>query len=453
MNEWIHRWLVYYPGRFLRGENVYKYQKLYQETQWWSEERIRDYQWQKIKKLLNYVYESVPFYRRKFDELHLHPGDIRNLDDYTRLPLIVTRDDFIQYGKEFQSTRKSGKYTVKVTGGTTAQPVKIFKNREAVAMEDAAMWRALEWWGIRVGDRQARFWGTSIDKGTNVKIALIDFVMNRKRISAMNFNREKLWDYYLKIKKFSPHYFYGYPSLILEFTRTIVEHGVDPREFHLKGIVTTAEPIYPAQINYLRKMYDAPHINDYGSSELGPITYSCRQGSMHLMAENLYAEIVDENGKPLPDGITGNLLLTDLNNYAMPILRYKINDVTAKSRHRCTCGRGLPVYEKVTGRILNLLQATDGSYVHGGYLYYIIEDMAAQGMGHLQLQAIQEERNRIRLNIVRNKTFGNNEVRYLIEKLKVRFGSDMNFDVHYVDELSREPSGKLFITKNLISKN
>lgn len=448
----MNRWLVYYPGRLLRGENVYRYQKLYEETQWWSEDRLREFQWKKLKKLLHYAYENVPFYERKFKEIGLHPADIRSLEDYEKIPLIITRDDFIQHGNELQSRVKTGKYSVKVTGGTTAQPARIYKDRRAVAMEDAAMWRALEWWGIRVGDRQARFWGIAIDKGTNAKIALIDFLMNRKRISAMNFTEESLWNYYLKIKKFEPQYFYGYPSLILRFTETLVKHNVDPHEFHLKGIVTTAEPIYPAQINYLKRQYGAPHINDYGSSELGPITYSCREGSMHLMAENLYAEIVDENGKPVPEGITGYLLLTDLNNYAMPILRYKINDITSKTTRKCSCGRGLPVYEQVTGRILNLLQATDGSFVHGGFFYYIIEDMVAQGMGNIQLQAIQESPRRIRLNIVPNPTFGEKELQFLIQKLKVRFGQDMQFQINFVKELTREPSGKLFITKNLISR-
>ncbi len=451
MNSWVNRWFVFYPGRFLRGENIFRYQKFYQETQWWSPERLQDFQWQQLKKLLNHAYHTVPFYQKKFREAGIHPEDIRTFQDFTALP-IITRDDFIRYGKEFISTRFQGRHTKKVTGGTTAQPVVIPKNRRATALEDAAMFRAWSWWNILPGDRQARFWGTSVSKRVNWRNRMVDWVMNRRRMSAMNFTEERLWKFFLEMRKFKPQYFYGYTSLIIHFTQAVLNRGGDLSELNLKGIITTAEPIFPEQVKLLESAYRAPHINDYGSSELGPILYKCPQGSMHLMAENLYTEIVDERGRPVPDGVTGCLILTDLHNYAMPLIRYNIRDLTARQPNRCSCGRGLPVFELVSGRKINLLQATDGSYVHAMAFYYIIEDLVAQGRAAIQLQAIQESSKKIRLNIVKNYSILDEDIRELIMRLKMRFGEDMHFEIHWVDELEREKSGKLFITKNLILK-
>lgn len=279
---------------------------------------------------------------------------------------------------------------------------------------------------------------------------MVDFLMNRRRYSAMNFTDDRLWNYFLEIRKFRPQFFYGYPSLILQFTRVVLEKGGDLSELKLKGIITTAEPIFQDQIRLLEEAYRTHHINDYGSSELGPILYSCPHHSMHLMAENLILEVLDENYAPVPDGANGCLVITDLNNYAMPLIRYNIRDISRKCTSSCSCGRGLPVYELVSGRKINLLQATDGSYVHAMAIYYVIEDLVARGHAPIQLQAIQETLTRIRLNIVKNDSITEEDIRQLINELKQRFGQDMDFEIRWVNELEREKSGKLFITKNLL---
>jgi phenylacetate-CoA ligase len=339
--------------------------------------------------------------------------------------------------------------TVKVTGGSTAEPAVVYKNRTATCREDAAMWFGLSWWGVAPGDRQGRFWGSPRNASARWKTSAIDFVMNRTRVSAMNFDEGRLLGYYKVLREFRPMYFYGYPSVVIRFTETLLQNRIAPAEFGLKAIVTTAEPINQSQVRFLEAHYRCVHVNDYGSSELGPIAYSCPNGSMHIMAQNLYAEVADASGAALPCRATGELVVTDLNNYAMPLIRYRTGDFTAMEVTTCSCGRSTPILSEIFGRELNLLQATDGTFVHGGYIFYIIEDMLARGHGRLQLQVVQDRHDHIDLFAV-DAVPDRALISVFVDQLRLRIGQDMRIDIHWVPELQRERSGKLFITKNLL---
>ena len=135
-------------------------------------------------------------------------------------------------------------------------------------------------------------------------------------------------------------------------------------------------------------------------------------------------------------------------SFVLPLLRYRLNDYSSISPVVCECGRGLPLMGEVKGRNLNLLTATDGSFVHGGYLFYIIEEMLEKGMGHMQVQAVQDSYNHIELNIVESDLVGSPEIEYFVNKFRIRLGQDMQFSVKKVKKLERERSGKLWITKN-----
>lgn len=449
MNSFLSRWFVYYPIRVIRGEFLPYYIFRYKQTEWYSSEEIKKFQFKKLKALIKYAYKNVPFYRELYNAQGVTPSDINNLKDLTKLPFI-SRDDLDHLPENARIKKRFPMLSIKVTGGSTAQPAKIYKNRRGTCLEDAALWRSLSWYNIKPGDRQIRFWGVPGQARARKKVKLIDFLMNRKRIPASSWTPDSLKTLIPMVLKFRPHYFYGYISIILDFTEALIEAGIEPSHLRLKAIVLTAEVPYAEGREKLSQIYKCPVVNEYGSSELGPIAYQCPDGNLHAMFENVYLEIIDKNGNVVPPGEPGEIVVTDLNNFAMPLIRYRSKDYSRILPVSCTCGRNMPVIDEITGRDVNLLQTVDGRKVHASNILYTMEQLAEAGIGQIQFQLVQDKPDHIIVNIVQKPNATEKAIRSFMASLEDIFGKEMTFTLNMIKSLPREPSGKFMMTKNLM---
>ena len=153
-------------------------------------------------------------------------------------------------------------------------------------------------------------------------------------------------------------YIYGYAGAIALFARLMKEQGLQLKH-RLKAVVSTSETLQPWQRELMEEVFQAPVVNEYGARDGGIIAYQCPEGGMHLSAENLVAEVIDLlTGELLPAGERGLLLVTDLNNFVQPRLRYQLGDEVIMSDQLCSCGRTLPLLAEVCGReddILSLI--------------------------------------------------------------------------------------------------
>ena len=451
MNPFIARNLVYYPVKLLRGEFFPIVYWQYQRTEKWSRKRIERYQLERLKRLLNHARYSVPYYRDLFARIGFSPETIHSLSDLSRLPLL-NRTILEREGLRMLSRKKFFFVTEKITSGSTAKPVHIYKNAYSICREDAALWRSLKWWGIQPGDRNVRFWGIPPSPRMVKRMKLTDRVMNRLRIPATVFGERDLLNYYEKIKRFRPAYFYGYPFFIERFTRVLVQHGMNPAELKLKAIVTTAEQIFEEVKDFLEETYRTRVVVDYGTSEFGPIAYSCPNGSLHLQSENLIVEVVDSRGQPVPMGELGEIVVTDLHNYAMPFIRYQTGDFGRLSDEYCPCGREQMLLKELVGREINLLMTTDGRYVHPVVPFYLVQEIARKTGKGFSFQLVQVAPKKIIVNVEETLYDIKREVRWFVRDLHKTFGKDMRFEVHTYSQIPRERSGKFMLSKNLIGR-
>ena len=176
--------------------------------------------------------------------------------------------------------------------------------------------------------------------------------------------------------------------------------------------------------------------NRYGCEEVSLIAGECEHHrGLHVNADGLYAEVL-ANGRPAQPGEAGAVVVTDLVNRAMPILRYKIGDVAAWSPSRCPCGRGLPVLERLDGRESDYITTAAGELISG---ISLTENFAMQVPGVAQMQIVQETRTRFVFRIVRAERF---DERLLARLVSERFGPTAEFEVEFVDAIPQEPSGK-----------
>jgi phenylacetate-CoA ligase len=217
-----------------------------------------------------------------------------------------------------------------------------------------------------------------------------------------------------------------------------------------KAVILTAEPLYEHQRTLIQNVLGANVFNQYGARETGLIGTECQHGSIHL---NILSGIIEvepfSNNKDNTKSF-GDIVVTDLGNYAMPFIRYKIGDVGELSSDVCPCGIGLPVLRSLDGRTTDVFTLPDGSLVPG-------VSLTGRVMGAnprvKQLQIIQEDISRIRVNIIEAENFTNQDFMSLKQNIRNYFPENVDIEFLFVKELEKEKSGKIRFCANRIIKN
>lgn len=438
LNQMIYEYLVYYPLFFARGQNLPLHLRRYCASQHLSKPEIDAEQVRKLGGLLAYSKENVPYYARSFGGVK--NAAIERLEDLGAFPFITKRD-IKERIKEFESARTPRFRVKKTTGGSTGQPVTLWKTQASVIKELAATWRAYSWAGIRIGDKQARFWGVPFHAKDRLRARLIDLASNRRRFGAFHFDDDILGRYHREIQQFDPRYFYGYVSILMEYANFIQRHNltVNPG---LRSIITTSEVLTKHHRDVLETVFSTKVHNEYGCGEVGSIAHECEQGSMHVMSENVIVEIYDGERRCGPDEV-GEVVVTELNNYAMPLIRYRLGDYACLSSRECACGRKLPVLGNIFGREYDTVKNREGKLFHGEFFMYMIEEAQKKGLGIQSFQVVQEDLDRFTIKIVPGSGYGRETEELITGRIRKDFDAGATVEYVVVGEIPREPSGKM----------
>ena len=249
--------------------------------------------------------------------------------------------------------------------------------------------------------------------------------------------------------RFRPKIIQAYAQSLALFARILRERGWKPPR--PDAIVTSAEVLEPADRRLIEDVFGCPVFNRYGCREVGVIASECpaHQG-MHTAAEGLLVEIVHGND-PVAPGESGAILVTDLLNQAMPLIRYRIGDMGVWEEGQCPCGRGLPRLRQVSGRVTDFLVGSDGRLVSGVYLAtYVVARRPSLG----QVQIRQEEAGKVRYRIKPGPSFqGRDDLDYLESETRRYLGEGTLVDWEFTDNLGPEPSGKYIFSRSLVAAN
>jgi len=170
------------------------------------------------------------------------------------------------------------------------------------------------------------------------------------------------------------------------------------------------------------------------------IACECEQhAGLHVNADGIYLEVLRPDGSPCPPGEPGMIVVTDLVNRAMPIIRYQVGDTAVPTDRQCPCGRGLPLLERIEGRVADYVVTARGELVSG---ISLTENFAVQVPGVAQLQIVQEAVDRFVYRLVKSPDFGPASLEALARLTAERFGPETRFECEYVDQIRPEPSGK-----------
>ena len=427
MNKEISKLIFYFPVTLAKGERVFPYLREIKSVLKFNEEDLQEYQTSKMIALAHYVYESIPFYKKMFKDKGINCKDFKKLSDLQKFP-IITKDEINKRYSEFVNTKEK-KYW-RSTSGTTGFPFKFQKDTLATSYMDAVMYTVYSWYGIDIGEKQGRIWGSAVESRNRIIQRTVDFFMNRKRLSTFNVNSYSCIRYEGILRDFKAKYLYGYVNGIYEFVETLKRAG-KKWSTKLKCVIVTGEVLFDYQRHAIEEYFCTKVINEYGTTENGIIGFECENKKMHIMPI-IHLEVVerDSNGD-------GEIVVTELNSRSIPFIRYKVGDIGKVIKGVCECGRSLPILELKKGRVDSYIRLSNGKLVYDAILAYVLKNYAIAFRGH------QKEIDELTIEIV-PKGYLTNEKRMQAEKkLREHLGSKIRIEFIIKEYIEKDKSGKL----------
>lgn len=361
----------------ITGTNIVSSYKILKITEKYSKSELEKLQTEKLKKLIKITYDNNQYYKEIFDQKGISPNDIKGINDIGLIP-ISDKQMFRQAGSKVFSISDLRHVKIGKTGGTTGVPLKYLKDQHTRSVGWAAYYRWYDWMGIDNSDRSISFWGARrvINNRSiiNVYHRLLNKIDHHLSLNSFDINDNNLPMIIQKIIKHKPVFISGYLSAILQVAYYLKENNI--KIIGTKTVSTTTETLLPPYRKIIEEVFNCPVYDQYGCGECGSIAFECNYHSgLHVSSEHCIVEIVDDNGEKCEYGKIGNVIVTDLDNYAMPFIRYKNGDTAKMINERCDCGINSPIIAAITGRSADTVTLKNGSKVHGVFFTDIISEL------------------------------------------------------------------------------
>ncbi len=422
----------------LKKHDTVRVHRAMEDSQWWPRQRILDLQLKRLQALLQDVAVHVPYYRELFARIGVDPAAVRSVADLQALPFL-TKAEIRAHADALRADDATGLARFN-TGGSSGEPLIFFIGTERVTHDVAAKWRATRWWDVDIGDREIVVWGSPIELGTQDRVRLVrDALMRTELLPAFEMSDAKVDGFIARIRQRRPKMLFGYPSAISHIALRAEQRGVRLDDLGVKVVFCTSERLYDHQRETISRVFACPVANGYGGRDAGFIAHECPSGNMHITAEDIVVEIIDEAGRVLPPGQSGEIVVTHLATRDYPFIRYRTGDIGMLGDEACPCGRGLPILKDIQGRSTDFVVAEDGTVMHGLALIYVLRDIP----GVARFKIVQESLALTRVWVEPNVDFySSTSLETIAAGLKARLGQTVEVDVQMVEMLPAEKSGK-----------
>lgn len=388
----------------------------------------------KLQRLLTHCMTSVPYYQTRFRELGITHFDDLDFADLARLP-VLERDILRTQGDALIARGWKDRLIQYSTGGSTGQPLVFYTDKHREACLNAQKLRARSWFGVHPGDRQVDFWGSPIEMSRQTQLRKFKdrWLLNQVVLSASNLTDERIAGYVAFLKQFRPRLIYGYPTVIYRVADYVAQHPGSLGDYRPRLIVCTSEMLLPHMRECIVETFQCPVSNEYGARDGGMIAYECPEGHLHILGEQVIVEV----DQPDADGI-GDLLITNLDGYGMPFIRYRIGDRGALEPAPCACGLPLPRLRELQGRANDFLVGRNGRLIHSSTANYILREIPALK----QYQLRQRADHSFDLYLVPSRELTEEERERIRQGLAGMLDEVIQVSFHVTDRIAAEKSGK-----------
>lgn len=437
--------------KYIKRSNVLNYYQELKNHQWNTLEENKKIQRKKLYKLIRYAGQNIPYYEGVIKEHNIQFSEETIFEDIKKFPLLtkeIIRNNFDELYKFRDST-----YFRNHTSGSTGEPAIFYQDKYCLEWKIATKIFFDEWAGRRIGEPMVKLWGSVQDilkEGQGIKAYLSQQFYGVTTLNAYMMTEKNLYDYVWKINSIKPRLILTYTNSIDELTRFIQDHHLSV--YSPGAIMNSAGVLFPEIRKRIEEVFGAPLFDNYGSREAGGIACNCEKNEgLHLIPNIHYVEILDANAKKTNPGESGEIVVTLLTNYTMPLIRYSIEDRGILSKKVCSCGRGFPLLEKVEGRLLNIFKNKQGDLIGSSFFVSLIyfRDYVKK------FQIIQKNVNYIVINLVLKDNQkiqeAKKDFKNINKKIRLVMGNETKIKYNIVDEIEPSSSGKHLYSYSKIS--
>ncbi|PIE67470.1 MAG: hypothetical protein CSA23_04285 [Deltaproteobacteria bacterium] len=397
----------------------------------------------KLDKLLKYAYENCPFYKQRFDQAGIASGKL--LEGLENIPPL-TKGDIQNHANSIKSNQgvESDQLICSSTGGSTGEKVVFYFDRYCQAMRKATVLYDLKMMGLNNGAKVAKLWGAPMDinLSNSFRGKVHSWLTRTLMMSTYQLSDEDMRVYVDKIATFQPQVLVSYPSPLAAFCDYLMKTN---RRFPtIRYVVTSAEQLFGWQREKIERTFNCKVMNRYGSREFGDIAHEFpHERGFHVHSFRLFMEVLDENNHPVNAGDRGRIHITDLDNYGMPFIRYRIEDdgIWQNQKHEGT-PYGQPVLERVEGRSFDIVEAPNGNRLGGTYWTILFRSQP----GIKKFQVRQNQKNMIVVDYIPDIGIGHqlpeSSRSFFAEQIQLKCGPSMFVSFNQVDQIRQTKSGK-----------
>jgi phenylacetate-CoA ligase len=427
----LHKWVITKDAKrlyfWLKG------------TEFATRIEIENLQLIRVQSLLQHAYMRVPFYRRVFDNAGFKPSELKSLSDLSKVPLLSKADvrKNVHFSMFAENHIKRQMHRIS-TSGSTGEPFVCYADKFQLEMRFATTLRAMEMSGWRFGDKQLRLWHQTLGM-SNVQVLkerLDALFMRRHFIPAFEMTEESLIGLVNIIEKKRPVLIDGYA----ESLNFIASASTQRSKHKPKAVMSSAQQLTDATRIKIETQFGAKVIDKYGSREFSGIAYQCLESKYHHVQDESYIVEILVDGRPARVGEVGEVVITDLNNFSMPLIRYRIGDMAvAVEQSTCECGRQHSQIGEITGRTQALISCSNGVWLPGTFFAHFFKDF---DFAIQHYQVFQETQEKFTLRIVPQSQFTKEIRNKIIDELKVFAGQNQVIEIALVDEIPLLKTGK-----------
>lgn len=437
MLTWLSKHVFFPLWEFKDGAHRSQYLRELSVSQWLDAATLRQRQWDRIGEVVEYAFKHCLYYQQRFAGAGFD-GTLRDWSDFRRLPLLTKQD--VRENRDGLLSRKfhRDELVEARTGGSTGTALTLYFDGRCQELRNAAAMRSDRWAGWDIGMKIAAVWGNPPVADT-LKKKLRNLLLDRiLYLDTMRIDEASIRRFVEDWRKEKPRILFGHSHSIYILASYLQRMAV--RDLRPNGIISTSMMLLEPERRLIEDVFNCRVTNRYGCEEVGLIGCECEQHrGLHLNSDHIVVEFLKEDGTEARPGEEGNIIVTDLINRGMPLIRYRVEDIGVPSDRTCLCGRGLPLMERVVGRQADFLKRPDGSLVAGVSL---VERTLTAIPGIEQMQLIQDEMLRIRANVVKDSSFCDKSEDALRSELQSVLGRQVTIEITYVQNLDQTRTGK-----------
>ena len=426
----------------IKGKNLLHHLEIYESNLTLTIKQLEDKQWQALENLITHAFEHTSFYPKHWAKSGINSkDDIKCMADFAKLP-VVTKDDISAHYNDLLASNYSNNIK-KSTGGSTGQPFSFELNIDSNTRREAIMWRGYGWLGAGLGQKTLYLWGADVGESTlfkTIKTNLYHKFYNRKMLNSFAMNKDNMIDYVKEINAYKPKALVSYVNPLYELSCYINNNNI--AVFSPKTMLTGAEPLHDFQRTEIEKAFNCNVYDTFGCREFMLMSAECTEyKNLHINSDHLVVETLSEQGKPVSEQ-SGDLVITDLYNFGMPLIRYVNGDRATLINEACSCGNPLPLMSSVDGRKLDIIKTPSGKTIPGELFPHLFKEF--KGISRFQVK--QSKIDEVHILIIANEKFSKEDQISITAEINKYAANELNLKFELVEDIPLTVSGKHRVT-------